>query len=211
MPLDSETLNNVIVPLVAILAIVWIYRKIRRASRSGGFRAVTGAPVEVTRAAQDITGLPPLRAFRRGASEESGWLVELEGAGMGDRTVFLLLYQVAGAGWPEIAAFRTSDKVPRLLRQANGGLYSRLEPVREEGLTGGYGQDWQLFAHPAAEPIPDLVQRLGRATAAEGMEQPLAVTLSGDHLALWCDSLGLRPMLQAGPGLREVMVGKAGS
>ena len=40
MPLDSETLNNVIVPLVAILAIVWIYRKIRRASRSGGFRAV---------------------------------------------------------------------------------------------------------------------------------------------------------------------------
>ena len=73
MPLDSETLNNVIVPLVAILAIVWIYRKIRRASRTGGFRAVAGAPAEVTRAAQDITGLPPLRAFRRGASEESGW------------------------------------------------------------------------------------------------------------------------------------------
>ncbi len=43
------------------------------------------------------------------------------------------------------------------------------------------------------------------------MEKPLAVTLGGDHLALWCDSLGLRPTLQAGPGLRAAMVGGGGA
>lgn len=211
MTFDSETLNGLIVPLMVILAIVLIYRKVRRASAVAGYRAVTGAPAEVTRAAQDITGLPPIRAFRRGASDEAGWLVELEGAGGGDPSVYLLLYPVAGAGWPEIAAFRASDKIPRLLRRANGGLYTRLEPVKDAALTGGYGKDWLLFAHPAAAPVPDLVQRLGRASAAEGMEKPLAITLAGDHLALWCDSLALRPMLKAGPRVRAAIVGKAGS
>ena len=91
------------------------------------------------------------------------------------------------------------------MRRASGGLFGRLEPLRDPVSRACCDDHWFLSAHPAGEAVEDLVRRLGQATREEGADKLLAIAIMDDHLALWSDSLGLRPLLESGPRILQTV------
>ena len=191
-----------VVAVVVVLVVVFFFWS--RRSASDRTRPRRGIPEDIAQACIDVVGAAPHRGFKRGG-RESGWLLEV-GGGIGSPGFYVLVRPVSGAAWPELAAFRAGLEMPRFMTQSEGGFFARLQPLKAPQFEEAFAADWQAYSHPASEPVSDLVQRMGRASRIEGASKILAIAVRGDYLVLWSDSLNLRPMLQAVPGILDALV-----
>jgi len=191
--------------ILILIAIFFLFRYLPRGMTKrlsiGHGRGISDELKAVT---TRLTGLEAGNLLPRSGNERA-WVIELVKPGGRPSGLYLLLYHMPEAAWPDHAAFRVAEDDSRALAaQGGGGLAARLVPLNAGG-SGHLGPNWDLYTHHEDLPPTVLLKCLADATLVQGNQSLLAITLSGNYLGLWATSIKLRDLLTAGARVRDLV------